>query len=220
MIVFTLNNSAIRALNVMFVLAVLSLLLWGADASQKVLRPDTLRCTKVWLEGSKQCGWKGCGSPNDLCPRCKEPGTLTLEKRGSRLSEAALKGEVDTLLKLINGGSNVNAAAKDGTTALICAALCNHGLCLETLLDYGADVNQANNNGETALILAASKGHFSCVFKLTLLHYKANINARDNDEATALVWAARKYRLDCVQWLIYKGAEVDATDMYGKTALW
>lgn len=50
--------------------------------------------------------------------------------------------------------ANVNAKDKDGTTALMAAAVRGHKEVLESLIKHTADVNAQNSDGHTALFFA------------------------------------------------------------------
>ena len=57
-------------------------------------------------------------------------------------------------------GLNVNAAARNGRTALIVAANGGHTEMVTALLAYpGVDVNAADGDGRTARVLAKARGH-------------------------------------------------------------
>ena len=66
--------------------------------------------------------------------------------------EAAAKGRLESLEKLLEAGGQVNARDKNGQTALMDAARAGHVEVVETLLSTGADVNAKNGEGQTAYI--------------------------------------------------------------------
>ena len=89
-------------------------------------------------------------------------------------------------------GLDVNAAARDGSTALMRAA--DEGGHTETvtalLAAPGLDVNAADGDGCTALMRAALLGHTETVTVL-LAAPGLDVNAANGDGYTAFMWAAR-----------------------------
>lgn len=67
---------------------------------------------------------------------------------------AAGKGDLSVLKRLIAKGAEVNAKGADGVTALILASQNGHKEAVQALLDKGAEVNAKRTDGGTALILA------------------------------------------------------------------
>ena len=59
---------------------------------------------------------------------------------------------------LIKAGTDVNARAKDGSTALIEAGKHASTLCIQLLIDAGADVNARSVLGKTTLLNVAKRG--------------------------------------------------------------
>jgi ankyrin repeat protein len=85
------------------------------------------------------------------------------------LINAATKGDIDTVIKILAKGANVDARDKYGETALIIAAmLCNTTL-VQILLDRGADMNVKSYSGKTALMLA-EKGGYAKIVELLKQH--------------------------------------------------
>jgi hypothetical protein len=72
---------------------------------------------------------------------------------------AAWKGHLGVVRTLLGRGAQVNAKAKDGSTALMAAAQGGHGTIVQVLLDKGADVNAKMQDGATAQALASGDGH-------------------------------------------------------------
>ena len=69
--------------------------------------------------------------------RCKEPEIITL--------------------MLLEHGANPNAAMKDGTTALMAAAMQGSANCVRLLLEHGADPSMLDADGNTAYNYAATE---------------------------------------------------------------
>jgi uncharacterized protein len=67
---------------------------------------------------------------------------------------ACIRGSLDHVLALIEGGADINAAGDLGYTALHLAAKDRHLDILKLLLRRGADVNAKNEFGQTALDVA------------------------------------------------------------------
>ncbi len=85
---------------------------------------------------------------------------------------------------------------------------------VKEFLDAGINSNAKNKDGYTALIYATSNGYKDIV---KLLLAKADINA--NNYGTALHRAAVARHKDIVEMLLNKGANVNAQDGFGNTAL-
>lgn len=103
------------------------------------------------------------------------------------LIQAAYKGDVVEVKRLINQGADVNAKSKYDRTALMDAAQEGHVEVMHTLLQQGADVNAKNNYGWTALYYAAGNTEVVRV----LLTVGADVNAKTTDGWTALMIAAQ-----------------------------
>ena len=117
-----------------------------------------------------------------------------------RLYQAAEKGNLKAVKKLLEAGANVDKATKNSrTTALMCAAYHGHSGVVELLLGRGADVDKANNDGKTALIVAAKKGNLKAVKKL--LEAGANVDKVDKNGKTALKLAEENFCKEIVDLL-------------------
>lgn len=97
---------------------------------------------------------------------------------------AVIKGNYDTLLKLINKGVDVNVKAADGSTPLHYGCCLGRTKCVELLLDNGANINLQDNGGYTPLATAAYSGNPEIV-KL-LLSRGARTDIKNNGGYTPL----------------------------------
>lgn len=138
-------------------------------------------------------------------------------KSDTRLLEAARKGDIETVSKLLERGVDVDAKDVDGVTALHEATENEHADVVKVLLQAGADANIRDRNwyALTPLYKAVENG-YADITKM-LLEGGADVNDRHTEhKTTALMVAAQK---DIVEALLAKGADVNAKDAHGETAL-
>ncbi len=163
---------------------------------------------------------------------------------GNSLHYACFNKNLTMVELLIQYGADVNATNKDGRTALSSAILadnankkiielllknnanpnvddillsaCHYQKCtiVEVLIEYGADVNATNKDGRTALSSAINNSGASIEIVELLLKNHINPNVDD-----ILHIACYEQNLAMVELLIQYGADVNATDKDGKTAL-
>lgn len=97
---------------------------------------------------------------------------------------AARNGNLITMSSLITAGANVNGKNRNGTTALMIAAMYGNHRAIDLLVSSGADVNASNVDGTTALMFAVRGRSVPSI--RSLLEAGADVNARDRQGATAL----------------------------------
>ena len=135
-----------------------------------------------------------------------------------RLVEALQKSDVTTARALLARRVDVNAAQRDGATALHWAAHWDDGELVERLIRAGANVNAANDYGVTALALACTNRSGAVVDRL--LAARANPNAAQTTGVTPLMECARTGAVAGAAALLARGASVDAAHARsGQTAL-
>jgi len=132
--------------------------------------------------------------------------------RDSRLFLAASEGDVETVKSLIDAGENVNARDEEGETPLMYAAVRAQTQVVPLLLRKGAQIDAVSVNGETALDRAASAG---CTAVVRMLIEKG----ANKEIGVPLIDALSKGHLDIVGLLVANGANVNAEDTAGDTAL-
>lgn len=131
--------------------------------------------------------------------------------------EAAKNGDEEALRALVEEGVDVNAAAGDGSTALLWAS--HHDLpeSVELLIEAGADVNRANDLGATPLWAAGENGGVAVAG--LLLDAGADPNRALRHGETPLMAAARAGSARVAGMLLENGANPDATGPRNQTAL-
>ena len=156
------------------------------------------------------------------------------------LETAALEGHEELVRLLLNHGADPNACDADGWTALHNAMLgaSPNGLGVIRILCTRADVNRKTNaDGHAPLHLAhmadpkldwklvngadgqGRTAYFSPAVVQTLVAAGANVNVRAADGSTPLHAASAAGASSCVLALLHGGADVNAVDGSGRTAL-
>ena len=82
-----------------------------------------------------------------------------LHARADPLHEAAARGDMKEVSRLIAEGADLEAKRTDGATALILAAENGHPGTVTMLLSNGADAEAKHDSGVSALFLASQNGH-------------------------------------------------------------
>ena len=120
----------------------------------------------------------------------------------SYLQEAAFKGDITQVKKLLDEGHNVNHALGDGETALTSAMRSRRVDVVRLLLAKGADVNTENSPSDrTPLMLAADSGDTE-MMKILLDHGAdpcRTVKYSDNETAQRI--AEKKHNLSVAQYL-------------------
>ena len=114
--------------------------------------------------------------------------------------------DLESVRYLVGAGADVNARDDLGETPLMKAAWVGKRDVVKFLAENGADLNAQSENGETALMRAVRNPD---VVKC-LVERGADVNAKDRKGETVLLKASVSGRLSVVQYLVKKGATVDA----------
>lgn len=99
------------------------------------------------------------------------------------LEQAAAKGNVSEMRKLLDGGADVNEKEPfSGYTPLHWATDNGHSDAVALLLERGASVNVQNESGDTPLHVAALFGHKSII--QILVDAGANLKVKNENNQT------------------------------------
>lgn len=136
----------------------------------------------------------------------------------TRLADAAMNQDAQSVHSLIKLHADVNAAQADGTTALHWASRWNDVETVDLLVHAGANIKVRNRFGATPLSLACMNGGAEVIE--TLLKAGEDPNAVVSDMGdTALMLAARTGKPDAVKVLLEHGADPNKTNTEGQTPL-
>ncbi|HWX66663.1 MAG TPA: ankyrin repeat domain-containing protein [Rhodanobacter sp.] len=137
--------------------------------------------------------------------------------RADDLPAAAAAGALATVQRLLELGFAVDTQDDQGASALLRACGAGHREIAACLLDAGADPALAARSGVTALAAAVAARREALVG--LLLQHKVGADQRLPNEATALMVAAAMGYPDIAEQLLDNGADVNAVDASGRSAL-
>lgn len=147
-------------------------------------------------------------------------GNLNINARTNRYGETALsiaykENNEKIFDRLIELGIDVNVPMVTGKyPALIYDIVYRDGKWVDKLIKANVDVNSKDGYGTPALMLAIRYEYTDVITKL--IDAKADVNLSDSNEETPLMMA---YKYWTVQKLIESGADVNAVNYLGETAL-
>jgi len=132
-----------------------------------------------------------------------------------KLRDAAARGDVGEMERLIAAGANPNAfEGTDSITPLQRAAGEGNVAAIAALLKAGAHVDGATSAGYTPLMFAAVYGHAAAID--ALIAAGADVHRTDKTGNTALHLASMHGRLDAARVLLEAGAKADVRTNEGK----
>ncbi len=125
---------------------------------------------------------------------------------------AAMDGDNRKVTTLVRHGASLRFS--DNFTAFEAAVGQNNLNTVKLLVKLGAKVDDGRDGFDTPLMSA-----YDTSMAAYLLDHGARIDARDSSGMTALMRAAQLGNVELVQFLILRGADVNATSTDSKTAL-
>ncbi|MFI0845578.1 ankyrin repeat domain-containing protein [Mesorhizobium sp. IMUNJ 23232] len=134
------------------------------------------------------------------------------------LHDAARIGDVAALEALLDSGAAIDEKSPAGETALVAACLANRPEAVALLIKRGADVVARNSRGMTALHGASYAGCTDCVRQLLVAGASPN-DAENRFKVTPFIVAAEENHPDILAMLLAAGADPEATERHGYTAM-
>jgi len=143
---------------------------------------------------------------------------VSMGAAGSDVADAVMNGNLPALQRFVREKADVNAAQKDGSTALHWAVYRRDLQALDILLRAGADPNVKTLTGVTPLAMAALDGSPEMIDRL--LKAGADAKALGPNGETTVMFAARNGNPEALKLLIEAGVDVNAREpLRGTTAL-
>ncbi|MDP9398442.1 MAG: ankyrin repeat domain-containing protein, partial [Actinomycetota bacterium] len=139
--------------------------------------------------------------------------------RDDELIDAASRGDVAAVRRLVDGGADVRARNSQGPTALVAAAYGNHVDAAQALIEAGADVNAKDPTEQSAYLIATSEVDDDPRLLERTLAAGADVQAKDSYNGTGLIRAGERGYPRIVDRLLRAGVEVDHVNRLGWTAL-
>ena len=136
----------------------------------------------------------------------------------AEIHDAARRGDLQAVTKLLEQGVALDAKDKTGETPLLSASLAGHADMVAILVKSGASTGSRNDRGLTPLHGAAYAGSLETV--RLLVESGAAVNDADNIfKVTPLIVAAEEGHADVISFLADHGADLEWTERAGYTAL-
>jgi hypothetical protein len=133
------------------------------------------------------------------------------------LIDAADRGDLDAVRRLLGQGASVRARDARGRTALIAAAYRNHVPVAALLIERGADVNAKDDTVQSAYLISTSEGYVE-LLRLTL-RAGADVRSLDSYNGTGLIRAAHHGHVEVIRELLKTDIDVNHVNRLGWTAL-
>jgi ankyrin repeat protein len=130
------------------------------------------------------------------------------------MEAALLRKDASGVIKLLDRGMDVNTVDRTGDTLLIQAVRQDMPELVEYLMQRRARLNNRNRNGETALSIAAFTGKTAYVQRLVEAGAEVNFYGWP-----PLTYASFNGHVDIADYLLKRGAELNAKTENGSTAL-
>jgi ankyrin repeat protein len=138
-------------------------------------------------------------------------------QRERELIQAAERGELVVVRKLISEGARINARDQRGRTALLAATQRNEVAVARFLIREGADVNAKDFIQDTPFLYAAAEGRVE-ILKMALAA-GADVNDINRQGGTALIPSAHHGHVEAVKLLLATAIDKDHVNNLGFTAL-
>ena len=133
------------------------------------------------------------------------------------LLEAAERGDVAAIDRLVASGAPIDAANASGQTPLLMAVQNNHLAAATRLIDAGANVNAQAANQDTPWLLAGALGRTAMLRHM--LPKGPDFRIRNRFGGNALIPACERAHVDTVAFLVTTPIDVNHVNNLGWTCL-
>jgi ankyrin repeat protein len=212
----------------------------GKRAEALALLEQGIEVNQLSVDNTTALHWAVYRKDLDLVERLLDMGAdpdRPNDYGATPMTVASEHGEYAIMQALVDAGGDIDSPNRDGQTLLMAVARTGNTQTARLLLDHGANVNASENwGGQSALMWASSQQQPAMV--ALLVEHGADVNARGRDHDwprfitseprnkpldpggyTSLLYAAREGCLACVEALLDGGADINLTDLWGRTPL-
>jgi uncharacterized protein len=158
---------------------------------------------------------QGCNLNNDREPYKQGRIEVDMEEQ---LIQATERKDVDTILRLIEEGVDINTQGSDGRTSTMIATYNNDTETAKILIDAGADVNIQDDMKNNPFLYAGAEGYLD-ILKLTI-KAGADPSITNRYGGTALIPASEHGYVDVIKELLSKtDIDINHVNDLGWTAM-
>ena len=133
------------------------------------------------------------------------------------LVDAAQRGDLGAVQKLLADGADVNERDERGRTAVTAAAVDDRVDIARVLIDAGADVDLQDGDRNNPLLVTGETG--SVPMLREVLRAKPNLGATNRYGGVAIIPASDRGHVDYVRAVLDTGIDIDHVNNLGWTAL-
>lgn len=178
-------------------------------------------------DGSFPISWAARGNKVEILKYLVEQKKMdvnVIDEKGTYPLQAAVRrGNYDAAKYLIEKGADINVKLEDNATFLLFATYNTNAELVKLLLDKGSELNIFDDRGNTPLLAAASRGNLEIVKLLIDKGAKMEPGvckrASCTNSGDSPLHRAASSNPAVVEYLLEKGADVNATDFDGNTPL-
>lgn len=147
---------------------------------------------------------------NDISVEQIDDGVKVKKPRKSPLFNAAKKGDIAKLKKLLASGEDVNSRDRNRSTPLLEAVRANQAEAVGVLIEAGAELNAGDKYGATPVFTAATHGSIEVLERLLQAGADPNYcDPNDYSEHPPLHMACNRKHFEAVKLLVQHGADVN-----------
>lgn len=208
-----------------------TLLHWAATGGNiamfKFLESRGMDWNQADKDGTPPLFWAATGNKPEMVKYLVEEKHADVNFRDHTgnfpLRAAVQGGSYEITQYLLSHGADLNAPLNDHQTLLLIASEANNPELLKQLIEKGGDVNAMDDHGATPLLVATAHGNINTIQVLLENGAKTNPGlctrkSCTNTGATPLHSAAWRFP-SIVEYLISKGADVNARNLDGNTPM-
>jgi ankyrin repeat protein len=141
----------------------------------------------------------------------------TMERQRRAMLDAAERGDVSSIHRIVSAGGTVEVADDLGRTPLLLAVAADRLDAVKVLLAEGADINAQALNQDTPWLLAGALGRTEML--RLMIPRRPDLSKRNRFGGTALIPACHYGHVDTVRLLLTTSIDVDHVNDLGWTCL-